>query len=148
MSPRTARGLMVTGSLLRLSYALGLLLAPHTMNKLQLAAATRGNAVATMTTRGFGAVHVNLSLLTLGAALRNRNTRVALGPNLACDFGDLVATLLERRDGDLARGEALASVALQTTSMAAFGSVLRTHLAAPEALEDDGSTMRRPTSRA
>ncbi len=130
MSPRAARALMVTGAGLRLSYALGLLLAPHTMNKLQLAADTRGNGVATMTTRGFGAVHTNLSLLTLDAALFNRNTRLALGLNIACDFGDLVATLLERRDGDLHRGEVLASVALQSASMAAFGSVLRTHLVA------------------
>ncbi len=125
MSTSTARALMVTGSLLRLAYALGLLLAPHTMNRLQLAAATRGNGVATMTTRGFGAVHTNLSLLTLDAALSNRNTRLALGLNIACDFGDLVATLLERRDGDLRRGEVLASVALQSASIAAFGSVLR-----------------------
>jgi predicted outer membrane lipoprotein len=129
---------MITGAGLRLSYALGLLLAPHTMNKLQLAADTRGNGVATMTTRGFGAVHTNLSLLTLDAALSNRNTRVALGLNLACDFGDLVATLLEWRDGDLRRGEVLASVALQSVSMAAFGSVLCSRLVGPDALEDNG----------
>ncbi len=147
MSTRTARALMVTGSLVRLSYALGLLVAPHTMNKLQLAAATRGNAVATMTTRAFGAVHINLSLLTLRAAFFNRNTRVALGLNIACDFGDLIATLLERRDGNLRRVEALASVALQSASMATFASVLRTRLGAPEALEDNGSIVRRPVSR-
>ena len=147
MSTKTARAMMVTGSLVRLSYALGLLVAPHTMNKLQLAAATRGNAVATMTTRGFGAVHTNLSLLTLRAAFLNRNTRVALGLNIACDFGDLIATLLERRDGDLSRGETLASVALQSASMATFATVLRT-LVAPGGLEDNGSTVRRPASRA
>lgn len=125
MSERRARALMVAGSLARLSYALGLLLAPHGMNKLQLAAATRDNAVATMTTRAFGAVHTNLSLLTLRAAFLNRDTRVALGLNIACDFGDLVATLLERRDGDLGRGEVLASVVLQSAGMATWTTVLR-----------------------
>jgi hypothetical protein len=130
--------MMVAGSLARLSYALGLLLAPHEMNKFQLAAATRDNAIATMTTRAFGAVHTNLSLLTLRAALLNRDTRVALGLNIACDLGDLIATLLERRDGDLSRGETLASVALQSASMATWTTVLRAErrgLASPSVAE-------------
>lgn len=116
---------MIGGSLARLSYALGLLLAPHEMNKLQLAAATRGNPVATMTTRAFGAVHVNLSLLTLRAAFLERDARVALGLNIGCDLGDLIATLLERRNGDLGRGETVASVALQCAGMATWATVLR-----------------------
>jgi hypothetical protein len=132
---------MVAGSLVRLSYALGLLFAPHTMNKLQLAAATRGNGVATMTTRAFGAVHTNVSLLTLRAALLHRDTRVVLGLNIACEFGDLVATLLERRDGDLSRGEALASVTLQCTSMATFATVLRTYVAASDGPDGHSSTV-------
>ena len=123
---------MVAASLGRLSYALGLLFAPHKMNALQLAAATRGNGVATMTTRGFGAVHTNLSLFTLRAALSGRDRRFALGLNITCDLGDLVATLLERRHGDLSRGEAIASVALQSASMATSTAILRaTPRAAP-----------------
>jgi hypothetical protein len=117
--------MMVAGSLARLSYALGLLLAPHEMNKLRLAAATPSNPIATMTTRAFGAVHTNLALLTLRAALLKRDARLALRLNLACDFGDLIATLLERRDGDLTRGETVASVALQSASMATWSAVLR-----------------------
>ena len=124
MSERQAQRLMVAASLGRLSYALGLLLAPHRMSALQLAAATRGNGVATMTTRAFGAVHANLSLFTLRAALLGRDQRAALGLNIACDFGDLVATLLERRDGDLGRVEVLASVALQSSSMATSTAIL------------------------
>ena len=126
MSERHAQAMMVVGSLARLSYALGLLLAPHEMNKLRLAAATRRNPIATMTTRAFGAVHTNLALLTLRAALLHRDARLALGLNIACDFGDLIATLLERRDGHLSRGETVASVALQSASMATWSAVLRT----------------------
>jgi hypothetical protein len=116
---------MVAGSLARLSYALGLLLAPDAMSKRRLAASTRGNAIATMTTRAFGAVHTNLSLLTLRSALLNRDTRIAAGLNLGCDLGDLIATLLEWRDGELSGGATVASVALQSASMATWTTVLR-----------------------
>jgi hypothetical protein len=78
-----------------------------------------------MTTRGFGAVHTNLSLLTLRSAMLNRDKRLALGLNLGCDLGDLVATLLERRDGELTTGATAASVALQSASMATWITVLR-----------------------
>src|SRR4051794_27693676 len=125
MSERSARAMMVAGSLARLSYALGLLLAPDAMSKRRLAASTRGNAIATMTTRAFGAVHTNLSLLTLRSALLNRDTRIALGLNLGCDLGDLIATLLEWRDGELSGGATMASVALQSSSMATWTTVLR-----------------------
>ena len=126
MSTNTARAVMVAGSLARLSYALGMLLAPHTMNRLQLAAATRDNAIATMTTRAFGAVNANVALLTLRAAFLDRDKRLALGLNITTDFGDLIATLLEWRDGDLGRGPMLASVALQSAGMATWTTVLRT----------------------
>lgn len=73
---------MVVASLARLSYAAGLLVAPHTMSRWQLGAETRGNPVATMTSRGFGAAHVNLSLLSLRAALSGRDKHVTIGLNL------------------------------------------------------------------
>jgi len=95
------------------------------MNRLQLAASTRDNAIATMTTRAFGAVHTNLSLLTLRSAFLNRDRRIALGLNLGCDLGDLIATLLEWRDGELSGGATAASVALQSASMATWTAVLR-----------------------
>jgi hypothetical protein len=125
MTEKSARAMMAGASFGRLSYALGLLLAPHAMNDLQLAASTRDNPVATMTTRGFGAVHVNVSLLSLIAAARNRDIRIAAGLNIGCDLGDLIATLLERRDGGLSAGETIASVALQSASLAAWTTVLR-----------------------
>ena len=115
---------MVAASLARLSYAAGLLIAPHGMSRWQLGAETRGNPVATMTSRGFGAAHVNLSLLSLRAALLGRDRRLAIGLNLGFDLGDLAATLLERRDGELSGGETAASVALQSASMATWLAVL------------------------
>ena len=80
-----------------------------------------------MISRAFGAVHTNISLLTLRSVLLDRDTRVVLGLNIASEFGDLVATLLESWDGDLRRGEAFASVALQCTSMATVATALRAY---------------------
>ena len=122
---RSVRGLMAVASLARLSYALGLLIAPHRMTKLQLAAATGDNPIATMTTRAFGGAHVNLSLLSLRAALLERDVRTATALNLGFDFADLTATLLEWRDGELGDGATMASALLQSASMATWVSVLR-----------------------
>ena len=56
---------MGMGSLGRLAYAVGLLVTPEAMSKVRLGPTTKGNGYATMTTRAFGAVHTNVSLLTL-----------------------------------------------------------------------------------
>ncbi|MFL5907776.1 MAG: hypothetical protein ACJ75Z_09305 [Solirubrobacterales bacterium] len=124
MSRRSARSMMVAGSLARLSYALGLLLAPESMSRLRLAPA-HADAYGRMTTRAFGAVHTNVSLLTLKAALQRRDEKVALALNLGCDLGDLIATLLERRNGDLPDMAAVGSVAVQSTGMAIWITALR-----------------------
>ena len=116
---------MVAGSLARLAYAAGLLLVPDTMNRLQLAADGRGDPYGRMTTRAFGAVHINVALLTLGAALADRDTELALKLNLGCDAGDAAATLLEWRAGDLPAVATLASVALQSSGLALWSSALR-----------------------
>ena len=123
MSEESARAMMVAGSLGRLAYALGLLLAPRAMSARGLAPPA-DNAFGWMTTRAFGAVHTNLSLLTLRAAIQNRDTRIALGLNLGCDFGDLVATLLEWREGELPGSLAGASAVLQAAGMATWSALL------------------------
>jgi hypothetical protein len=115
---------MIATSVLRLSYALGLLLAPDSMGTYGLAAPPNGNAYARMTTRAFGAVHSNLSLFTLRAALQNRNQRLVLGLNLGCDLGDLIATLVEWRTGDLPPAAAVGSVVLQSAGIATWGALL------------------------
>lgn len=116
---------MIAGSLVRLSYAMGLLLAPAAMGRARLAARTSGNADATMTTRAFGAVHVNVSLLSLRAAVDERNLALALGLNVGCELGDLIATMLEWRDGDLSVGSLVSSAVLQTTGVATWSTILR-----------------------
>lgn len=62
---------------------------------------------------------------TVRSTFLSRDTRIALGLNLGCDLGDLIATLLGWRGGELSRGATLASVALQSASMATWTTVLR-----------------------
>jgi hypothetical protein len=126
MSRGSARTVMAIGALGRLSYAAGLLLAPEAMAARRLAPASEGNAYAGMTTRAFGAVHVNLALLTLRAALLDRDARTALGLNIGCDIGDLLATLLEwRQGGALDSGLVAGSAALQSAATATWITALR-----------------------
>jgi hypothetical protein len=116
---------MIAGSIVRLSYAVGLLLAPDTMSKPGLAPDTTDNAYSRMTTRAFGAVHTNVSLLTLRSALVDRDVPLALGLNIGCDLGDLVATFLEWRDGELPSAAAVGSTVVQSAGIAAWSTALR-----------------------
>ncbi len=95
------------------------------MSKRRLAADTTDDAYATMTTRAFGAVHTNLSLLSLRAALENRDIRLALGLNVGCDLGDLIATLLEWRYGGLPVGGVIGSTGLQSAGIATWSILIR-----------------------
>lgn len=115
---------MIAVSAFRLSYAIGLLLAPDGMSARQLAAPAHGNAYARMTTRALGAVHINLSILTLRAAVRNHDIPVVLALNLGCDLGDLIATLMEWRTGDLPPVAGVGSVVLQSVGIATWGALL------------------------
>ena len=126
VSRRSAQLLMISGSLVRLGYALGLLVAPDAMSRARLAPATSNNSYATMTTRAFGAVHTNVSLLSLRSALLDRDMPLLLGLNLGCDLGDLIATLLEWRNGDLPGVAAFGSFAVQSAGMTTWGLALRT----------------------
>ena len=81
------RSILAAGALVRLSYALGLLVAPDFMSTRRLAP-EHASAYGRMTTRAFGAVHTNVALLTLRAALLDRDRKLALGLNIGCDLGD------------------------------------------------------------
>ncbi len=125
MYEQLGRALMGAGALTRLSYGLGALLAPDAMRSKRLAPDVRGHADGRMDFRGFGGLHVSIALLTLRAALRNRNTRLLLDLNVGCELSDAVATLLEWRARDRAdpvvRGSlALASVGLATWTTALY----------------------------
>jgi hypothetical protein len=100
-------------------------LAPDAMGRWRLGPVTPHNAYATMTTRAFGAVHTNVSLLGLRAALRNRDMRLALGLNIGCDLGDLIATFLAWREDDLSAGAAVGSLAVQSAGIATWSLALR-----------------------
>jgi hypothetical protein len=115
---------MILGSLGRLSYALGLLLAPDAMGKRRLAPSS-DDAYVRMTARAFGAVHTNVSLLSLRAAILNRDTRLVLGLNIGCDVGDLLATFLEWRDDDLPAAAAVGSLIVQSAGIATWSLALR-----------------------
>jgi hypothetical protein len=117
---RLSRRLLATGSLVRLSYALGLLVSPEGMSRLGLAAATPGNAYASMTTRAFGALHTNVAVLGLRAAVTGRDARLALRINQGSDLGDLLATLLEWRRGELPVRAAVGSSFVQTAGLAVW----------------------------
>lgn len=125
MPVRSARGLIALGSLGRLAYALGLVFGPDWMSDHKLAAAQDANAYGRMTTRAFGAVHTNISLLTLRAAVTDRDLPLLLGLNLGCEFGDLVATVLEQREGDLPSVAMVGSAIVQTLGMAVWASAWR-----------------------
>jgi hypothetical protein len=117
--------MMVAGALGRLAYALGLLMAPDAMSARRLAPSSSGNSYGQMTTRAFGAVHTNVAMLTLRSALLNRDLRLVLGLNIGCDLGDLAATVLESRNGDLPAGALIGSAVVQSVGMATWTIVLR-----------------------
>ena len=121
----SVRLVMGAASVVRLSYALGLVAAPQAMSRLRLAAATADNGMASMTTRAFGALHANLALATLAAALRDRHVELALRANLAADFGDLLGPFLEWRLGSLHGGLAAANRVVQGAGMATWTAALR-----------------------
>ena len=116
---------MVGGSLPRLSYALGLLLAPRSMSRLRLIGPDPGDPYARMTTRAFGALHVNLALQTIRAALSGRDVDVVLALNLTSDVADALGPTLEWRYGDLPTGAAVANAVVQSMNMATWIVLLR-----------------------
>jgi hypothetical protein len=116
---------MVAGSLTRLSYALGALLAPDTMSALRLAPDIRGHAAGRMDFRAFGGLHINIALLTLRAACLNRDPEIALGLNIGCELSDLATTLLEWRDRGGPDRLLLGSVAVAAAGLATWTTALR-----------------------
>ena len=116
---------MVGGSLPRLSYALGLLLAPRSMSRLRLIGPDPGDPYARMTTRAFGALHVNLALQTIRAALSGRDVDVVLALNLTSDVADALGPTLEWRYGDLPTGAAVANAVVQSMNMTTWIVLLR-----------------------
>lgn len=115
---------MVGGSLVRASYALGLLLAPRSMSRYRLIGPDPGEPVARMTTRAFGALHTNLALHTIRAAITGRNVEFVLALNLTSDIADTMGPTLEWRRGDLPGRLALVNAAVQSLGIATWSALL------------------------
>lgn len=125
MNERLGRALMGAGALTRLSYGLGALLAPDAMCANRLAPDIRGHADGRMDFRGFGGLHTSVALLTLRAAVGNRDTRLLLGLNAGCELSDLAATLLEWHDRGGADRTLVGSLALACVGLATWTIAIR-----------------------
>lgn len=64
-------------------------------------------------------------MLTLRAAIRNRNLRLLLALNLGCELSDVAATLLEWRDRGRADPVVRGSLALASVGLATWIAALR-----------------------
>lgn len=125
MAQPSERVMMVGGSVPRLSYALGLLVAPRSMSRLGLIGPDPSDPFARMTTRAFGALHVNLALQTIRAAVADRDVGFVLVLNLTSDLADTVGPTLEWRLGDLPTWAALANATVQSLNMITWITLLR-----------------------
>ncbi len=118
------RAVMVGGSLARLSYALGLLLAPRSMSRLRLIGPDPGDPYARMTTRAFGALHANLALQTIRAAVADRDAGFMLVLNLTSDIADTLGPTLEWRYGDLPTVAAAGNAVVQSMGLVTWSVLL------------------------
>ena len=126
MSQRFGRSLMGAGAFTRLAYGAGALFAPDAMCSHRFAPDIRGHADGRMDFRGFGGLHISIAVLTLRAALQNRDTRLLLGLSLGCELSDLAATLLELRARGKADHTVRGSLILATVGLATWTTALRT----------------------
>jgi hypothetical protein len=118
------RAVMVGGSVARLSYALGLLLAPRSMSRLRLIGPDPPDPFARMTTRAFGALHANLALQTIRAAVTDRDVSFVLALNLTSDIADTLGPTLEWRYGELPMVAALGNAAVQSIGLVTWSVLL------------------------
>jgi hypothetical protein len=124
-TPRvSARSLMIGASLARLSYASGLLFAPKAMSRWRLIGPDPADPFARMTTRAFGALHANLALQTIRAAVTGRRVDSVLALNLTADIADTLGPTLEWRYGDLPPWAALTNASVQSLGMASWSVLL------------------------
>jgi hypothetical protein len=132
------RAVMVGGSVARLSYALGCFVAPRSMSRLRLIGPDPGDPYARMTTRAFGALHSNLALQTVRAALTDRDVGFVLALNLTSDIADTLGPTLEWRYGDLPTRAALVNAVVQSVGLVTWSVLLwrrRAGALAPKSLD-------------
>ena len=115
---------MIGGSLIRLTYAFGLLVAPRSMSRWRLIGPDPPDPYARMTTRVFGALHTNLALHTIRAAVTGRAVGFVLGLNLTSDIADTLGATLEWHMGDLPALAALGNAAVQSFGLVTWSALL------------------------
>ena len=92
------RFLSVCGSVARLAYGIGSMLAPEWMARNRLAPSLRGHADPRMNLRGFGGAQSGIALYTLASATTPEGARSVLRLNLLVDAFDAGVSALEIRD--------------------------------------------------
>jgi len=88
----------IAGSVARLAYGLGAMLAPEWMAANRLAPSLRGHPDPRMNLRGFGGAQSGIALYTLAASRTREGARDALRLNLLVDAFDAGVSALEIRD--------------------------------------------------
>jgi hypothetical protein len=91
------RAPFVIGSIVRLAYGVGAMLAPEWMAG-RLAPTLQKHADPRMNLRGFGGAQTGIALYTLVTATTRQRAKTLLGLNVLVDALDAGVTLLERRD--------------------------------------------------
>lgn len=113
---------VVVGSLARLAYGLGSMLAPEWMARHRLAPTLRNHPDPRMNLRGFGGAQAGIALYTLASAATWDRARAALGLNVLVDAFDAGVSALEVRDRGridrMAGGGVLVNVVALTVSAA------------------------------
>jgi hypothetical protein len=113
------RAPFVVGSVARLAYGLGAVLAPEWMGG-RLAPSLRGHPDPRMNLRGFGGAQSAVAIYTLTAATTPAGARSALRLNALVDACDTAVSLLERRDRGRFDLMATGGVALNVAGLACW----------------------------
>src|SRR6059058_3622808 len=88
----------IAGSVARLAYGLGAMLAPEWMAANRLAPSLRGHPDPRMNLRGFGGAQTGIALYTIATATTPERARTVLRLNLLVDAFDAGVSALEIRD--------------------------------------------------
>src|SRR4051794_277039 len=88
----------IAGSVARLAYGLGAMLAPEWMAANRLAPSLQGHPDPRMNLRGFGGAQSGIALYTLATSRTREGARAALGLNVLVDAFDACVSALEIRD--------------------------------------------------
>jgi hypothetical protein len=123
--PLDARLLTLGGSVVRIAYGLGALLAPERMVAAGVAPDTHELADPRLTLRAFGGHQLAIGCMTLGAIRSRRLARRAVALSLAIDALDVTSALIEQRVRGGRDRTVLGGYAISGTGVLAFAWVLR-----------------------